>query len=282
MFFNKVSILGVGLLGASFATALKRHGLSKTICGFGRNEENLKRALSKGIIDEYDLDAPRVCMDSDLILLSTPVGVFTDIISNVRNFLKKGAIVIDVGSVKGRLVYELDSLVPDGVFYVGCHPIAGSDRSGIDDARPDLFSNALCIITPTETTDRKAVEKVISLWKTIGMRVELMDPMRHDEIYGLISHLPHLIAYVLVNTVGDIDSQYLSYAGQGFKDTTRIALSSPELWRDIVIHNTENLIRFTSIFRENIEKIEKLLIEKDQEKIKNEFLRAQELRKRLK
>ncbi len=281
LFFNKVTIIGVGLLGASFGLALKRYGLSNTICGYGRKEENLKRALEKGIIDNYGLDAAKVCMDSDLILLSTPVGTFKEIINKTRASIKKGAIVIDVGSVKGNLVYEIESLMPQGVFYVGSHPITGSERSGIDDARHELFNNALCIITPTEKTDKDSMERVIRLWKTFGMRVELMDPMRHDEVYGLISHLPHLMAYALVNIVGDIDSGYLEYAGQGFRDTTRIALSSPELWRDIAIHNRENLIKFLNILKNNLEKLGILLQSMDNKGIEEEFLRAQRLRKRL-
>ncbi len=281
LFFNRVTIIGVGLLGASFGLALKRYGLSNTICGYGRKEENLKRALERGIIDDYDLDAGRVCIDSDLILLSTPVGTFKEIINKIRDSLKRGAVVIDVGSVKGSLVYEIESLMPQGVFYVGSHPIAGSERSGIDDARYELFNNALCIITPTERTDKDAMERVIRLWKAIGMRVELMDPVRHDEVYGLISHLPHLTAYALVNTVGDIDSGYLEYAGQGFRDTTRIALSSPELWRDIAVHNRENLVKFIGILKNNLERLERLLLMMDHRGIEEEFLRAQRLRRRL-
>ena len=282
IFSNKVTIFGVGLLGASFALALRENGLCGTICGYGRKEENLKRAKDRGIIDEYSIDARNACKDADLILLATPVGVFNDIAAKIKDTLKQGSIVTDVGSVKGRLVYELESLMPEGVYFIGSHPIAGSDKSGIDDARADLFKNARCIITPTEKSDESAKNRVAAIWQAIGARVELIDPFKHDEIYAVVSHLPHLVAYCLVNTVGDLNTEYIDYAGQGFKDTTRIALSSPEMWRDISIFNKENLIKLMSVFRENLDKMEKLLELSDAHGIEEEFLRAQGLRKKIK
>ncbi len=282
LFFNKTTIIGVGLIGASFALALREKGLCETIYGYGRKQENLRRAKDRGIIDDYSLDASRACEGSDLILLSTPVGVFKDIVEKIRGAIKKDALITDGGSVKGRLVYDLESLMPEGVYYVGSHPIAGSDRSGIDDAKADLFNNARCIITPTENSNKDALKKVISVWEAFGARTELMDPFKHDEIYAVVSHFPHVVAYAIVNTVCDINSKYIEYAGQGFKDTTRIALSSSEMWRDISVFNKDNLIKLLGIFRDNLDKIEKFLQAGDASKIEEEFLRAQELRKRLK
>lgn len=282
LFFNKVTIVGVGLIGASFALALREKGLCETICGYGRREENLKRAKEQGIIDDYSLDVRKACEDSDLILLSTPVGIFKDIVENIKGVLKKGALVTDAGSVKGKMVYELELSMPDGVHYVGSHPIAGSDKSGIDDARADLFNNARCIITPTEKSDELAKNKVVSIWEALGARVELMDPFKHDEIYAAVSHFPHIVAYTIVNTIGDVDSEYIEYAGQGFKDTTRIALSSPEMWRDISVFNKGNLIRLIDVFRNNLDKLTKYLKEDNASGVEEEFLKAQTLRKNLK
>jgi prephenate dehydrogenase len=281
LFFNKVSIIGVGLLGASFALALRQNSLCKTIIGYGRKEENLKRAKDRGIIDDYSLDVCRACEDSDLILLSTPVGVFREIVERIKDTLKQGALITDVGSVKGRLVYELESLMPDGACYIGSHPIAGSDKSGIDDARADLFNNARCIITPTEKSDKSAKEKIISIWEAVGAKVEAMDPFMHDEIYAAVSHFPHIVAYAIVNTVGDIDSKYIGYAGKGFKDTTRIALSSPEMWRDISLFNKDNIIKMMNAFKDNIDKITVYLKDNNALEIEKEFLKAQTLRKKL-
>ncbi len=281
MRFKKVAIIGVGLIGASFGLALKEKGLAGEIYGFGRNEDNLKKAKARGIIDDYYTDISKVCDSADLVVLATPVGVFVEIAKEISPFLKKPSMVMDVGSVKGRLVYELESVMPEGVHYVGTHPIAGSDKSGIEHARPDLFRDARCIITPTEKTDSEILTVVINLWEFLGCVVEVMNPYKHDEVYGAVSHLPHIIAYCLVNTVGQIDSEYIKYAGQGFKDTTRIALSSPELWRDIVIYNRDNLLKLLEVFGKNIDDIKRLLEEADSEGIKELFTKAQELRRRL-
>ncbi len=279
---NKAAIIGVGLLGASFSLALKEMNLCRTISGFGRSEKNLNRAKERGIIDDYSLEAADACKDADFVLLSTPVGAFSSLVNTIRGDLKKGAVITDVGSVKGRLVYDLESYLPEGVSYIGAHPIAGSDKSGIDDARPNLFNGARCIITPTENSDQDALNKVESIWTVIGAKVELMNPYKHDEIYAVVSHLPHIIAYALVNTVGDIDYKYIDYSGQGFKDSTRIALSSPEMWRDISIFNRDNLMKLLGSLKENLQEIERLLQTGDASGLENIFLRAQELRKRLK
>ncbi len=281
IFFNKVTIVGVGLIGASFSLALKEKRLCKTVCGYGKTENNLEKATKLGIIDNYSMDVKKACEDSDLIFLATPVGIFRRITEGLKDTLKKDAIMTDAGSVKGRLVYELESLMPEGVCYIGSHPIAGSDKSGIEDARANLFNNARCIVTPTENSDECAKKKVISIWEAIGAKVCLISPNKHDEIYASVSHLPHVIAYAIVNAVGYVDDEHIDYAGQGFKDTTRIALSSPELWRDISILNKDNVVRMIGIFKKNLNKIEGLLQSGDASGIEVEFLKAQTLRKRL-
>ncbi len=279
--FNKVSIIGVGLIGASFGLAIKEKGLAGLIYGFGRNEENLKKARERGIIDQYSMEIKEVCSGADLIVLATPVGVFVEMVKRIIPYLKDGSILIDVGSVKGRLVYEIESMMPQGVHYLGTHPIAGSDKSGIDNARAELFKGARCIITPTEKTPEEVSKRVSHLWRELGCQIEFMDPYKHDEIYAAVSHFPHVVAYEIMKTIGDIDSEYIRYAGQGFRDTTRIALSSPELWRDIVIYNKENILKLLDLFSKNLEDIKRRLRENDADAIKEEFARAQELRKRI-
>jgi len=266
LFFDKTTIIGVGFIGASFALALREKGLCKTISGCGRKDENLKRAKERGIINDYSLDLKKACEDSDLIFLSTPVGSFKIVVEEIKGVLKKGAVVTDAGSVKGRLVYDLEAAMPEGVCYIGAHPIAGSDKSGIDDARPD----------------ENAMKKIVSIWESFGARVDTADPFKHDEIYAVVSHFPHIAAYALVNTVADIDSKYIEYAGKGFKDTTRIALSSPEMWRDITMFNKENLIKLMDAFKINLDKIKKYLMENNESGIEEEFLKAQKLRESLK
>lgn len=278
MFFNKTTILGVGLLGASFSLALKKHGLCSHISGYGRSRENLERAKGMGIIDSFSTDPASACTDADLVLLSAPVGAFPGLIQSAAASLKKGAVVTDVGSVKGSLVSDIEKLMPSGVHFIGSHPIAGSDRSGIDFSNADLFGNALCIVTPTQYSEPSALSAVIELWTRIGSRVLQMNPADHDRTYAAVSHLPHIIAYAMVNTVSDINSSYLSYCGQGFRDMTRIAGSSPEIWTDIAMLNRENLIQMIAVFRNNLNTMESCLNTLDAAALKQEFIKASRTR----
>lgn len=278
MDFNRVAIIGVGLIGASFALALRKKGLCRHIAGYGRKEENLRRAGDMGIIDSFDLNPSRACIDSDLVLFATPVGCFTEIARIISGSLKKGAVVTDVGSVKGKLVRDMECQMPEGVYFVGAHPIAGSDRSGIDAATPDLFAGAKCILTPTENTDKDALNRVTDIWTAFGSTIEILSPEEHDRVFASISHLPHLLAYAIVNTVADINSSYLRYGGNGFKDTTRIALSSPELWRDICLLNKDNLLEFIEVFKNNLDRLGQYLRASDAESLEREFRKAQTLR----
>ena len=279
--FERVTIIGVGLLGASLSLALRDKSLCGKIVGYGRKPENLERAKEAGIIDEYITDASASVKDADLVVLCTPVGIFSDIVSSIRPALKKGALVTDVGSVKGRMVADIESLMPPGVSFVGSHPIAGGDKSGISEARKDLFAGARCLVTPTTQSDRDALDTISSIWTLLGCRVEIMDPFLHDEVFALVSHLPHLIAYALVNTVDSIDPGRIDYSGGGFRDSTRIAMSSPELWRDISMFNRQNLLHVLDVFRDNLERISRCVEDQDWEWLEKEFKRARELRLRM-
>ncbi len=279
VFFDKVTIFGVGLLGASFALALKKRNMARHITGCGRNKDNLKKAVDRRIIDAMELDPAKACKDSDLILFSMPVGAFTNVAKQITGSLKKNAVVTDVGSVKGKLVSEMETLMPEGVSFVGCHPIAGNHKSGIDAATPDLFAGAQCIITKTDKTDKKAFDAVYELWNELEAEIKFSSPEEHDMIYAAVSHFPHVVAYSLVNTVADIDSSYMNFSGQGFKDSTRIALSSPELWRDICIMNKDNIIKLIDIFQKNLEMVRSSLEKSDSNEIEKEFKKAQSLRK---
>ncbi len=278
--FNNVTIVGVGLIGASCALAFKDRGLCRTVCGYGRKEANLKQAKERGIINEYSLEIRKACENADLVILSTPVGLFREIVCEIRDVLKKNTLITDVGSVKGPLVNELEELMPEGVRYIGSHPIAGSDSSGIGKARADLFDGARCIVTPTARSEKNTIRQITALWESCGGNVEIMDPMLHDEIYAAVSHLPHLIAYALVNTVDNNNAEYLKYAGPGFRDTTRIALSSPELWRDIALLNGDNLIALIERFGSNLGLIASMIKNADAAGLYNEFSKARALREK--
>lgn len=280
--FRRVSIIGVGLIGASFALAIRAASLAGSVTGYGRNLENLRRARDRGIIDDFGTDIPGSCADADLVLLATPVGAFRSAVRQMAGCLRQGAILTDVGSVKGDLVAEIEDLLPPSIHYVPLHPIAGGEASGIDQANADLFREARCVITPTMRTDSGALEKVRAVWEGIGARVEIMDPYVHDRIYAAVSHFPHIAAYTLVNVLADIEPRYIEYAGRGFKDTTRIALSSPELWRDICMHNRENISHLLLRCIERLAQIEVMIGLGDGKSLEAEFEKARDLRNRLK
>lgn len=278
--FKTVSIIGVGLIGGSLALALKDKKLVNKIIGYGRNEQRLKEALKLGIIDSYTTFL-KEASEAELIVLATPVGLFEKIIIEMLDYLKKGTIIIDVGSVKESIVNTIETMLPIGVSFVGTHPIAGSDKTGFEYANKDLFKKAKVIITPTENTDKSALEKVSKLWQKIGAVVELMSPEQHDKIYALVSHLPHLISFCMVNTVAEMDKNFIKYAGSGFKDTTRIAKSSPEIWRDILMMNDKNILQCLEIFAKNLKEIKKMLSKKDSEGVKTFIEKAKNLRKEI-
>lgn len=279
--FNKITILGVGLLGASFALALKKSGLCRTITGYGRNRENLQRAKERNIIDSFEQDPVAACRDSDLIMLSAPVGAFAGLAKAIAPALKKGAVITDVGSVKGILVRQLEKMMPKDVYYIGGHPISGSDRSGIDSANAELFKNARCVITPTENSDPSALDKIQNLWKALGSEIIILNPEEHDRIYASVSHLPHLIAYAMVNTVAEMDRSYLDFSGKGFMDSTRIACSSEELWNDICLLNRENIVEVLAVFQKNLDMLAQYLKAGDSDSLKAEFRKARILRENI-
>ena len=279
--FLKITIIGLGLMGGSLAMALKRYGFQGEIVGVGRRVENLEKAQNRGIIDRYWTDPAKSVKDADLVVLASHVGSFIGLTSSFKDILKKGSILTDLGSVKANLVQELEAIVPDSVNYVGAHPIAGSERSGVEAAHEELYKGQTCIITPTSLTDKNALQKVMRLWEFVGAKPVIMDSFEHDRLFGAISHLPHIAAYALVNTVVDFEPESLSYSGRGFKDTTRIALSPAELWIDICQYNKNNVIELLGLFEVHLTSIKKKLNESDWDGLKKEFLRARKERQKI-
>jgi prephenate dehydrogenase len=281
IFFERVTILGVGLIGASFALAMKKRGLCGSIRGYGRKEANLLRAKQLGIIDSFELDPGNASEGSDLVVFSLPVGSFGETAKRIAGALKEGALVTDVGSVKGGLVHKMQEILSPRTPFVGAHPIAGGEKSGIDTADADLFEGQRCVVTPTEKTERTALDALVSLWRSLGSDVVMMSPEEHDRVLGAVSHFPHIAAYEIVNTVGVIDETYLQYCGRGFRDVTRIALSSPELWRDICMNNRGNLAHFLDVFIGRLERVRGYIAAGDAEALEREFGRAASLREGL-
>jgi prephenate dehydrogenase len=276
MEFTNIAIIGVGLIGGSFALSLKRHGFSGIITGIGRREENLIRAKGLGIIDRYTTASSEGIEDADLILLSTPVGQFEGIIKAIREKIRSGAIVTDVGSVKAEVVRRLEPLMPEGVSFIGTHPIAGRECSGPDAATASLFENTKCIITPTSSTDREALNRIRNLWNMLGSETLLMSPEEHDVIFAAVSHLPHVVAYALINTITDMKKDIIIYGGSGLRDMTRIASSPAVLWRDICAYNKENILRALERFSSSISHMRELIEKADWAGLEREFIKARE------
>ena len=277
-------IVGVGLIGGSLAMAGRKNGLVKEIIGVGRGAANLKEAVKLNVIDSFAFDISEAVKDADLIVLATPVGGFEGLVKQMRHKLNKGAIITDAGSVKGRMVSRIERLLPRGTYFVAGHPIAGKEKSGVKAATHRLFEGTKCILTPTKKTDASALKKVKALWRAVGAEVVLMDPMLHDKVLGAVSHLPHVAAYSIVNTVAEIKkdgNNFIAFSGGGFKDFTRIAASSPEMWRDIFLSNRENLVSIISRYQKNLEKLKKYIKDKDSKKLIKELEKAKAIRDRL-
>jgi prephenate dehydrogenase len=279
MDFKNIAIIGVGLIGSSFALALRRRGFNGRITGIGRNENNLLKAKDMGVIDAHTTAHAEGIKDKDLVLLASSVGYFEQIMNSIKDDLSPGTIVTDVGSVKAGIMKQIENLVPDGVHFVGGHPIAGKECSGVDAATAGLFDNARCIITPNKNTDRDALNKVIDLWNFIGTDTVVMSPEHHDLVFAAVSHLPHVVAYALVNTILDVEENILPHGGKGLKDMTRIALSPTELWRDICACNREELLKTLKKFSSSMAKMTDLIEASDWTGLEKEFTRAKEAKK---
>ncbi|MBI3582459.1 MAG: (d)CMP kinase [Nitrospinae bacterium] len=287
--FKTITIVGVGLIGGSFARVCKEKKLADRIIGFGRNEKNLKRAVELNVIDSYSLNLRDAVSNSDFILLATPVSSIIKIAREIIPYLKNGTIITDAGSVKGEIVREIDEIMPEEIFFVGGHPIAGTEKSGVEASFLELFEGHRCVITPTEKTNPAALEKVKEVWKETGSEVILMDVNTHDRYLAAVSHLPHAVAYALVNAVGGLDESVrqahdekekgvLSFSAGGFRDFTRIAASHPAMWRDIFLMNKKNVVEMINLFQSTLDDIKDAIINNDSNMLEKEFEKAREIR----
>ena len=280
--FGKMTVIGVGLLGASLAKACKERGLVDEIAGYGRNREDLEKAKALDIIDHCPANLEEAVSDADLIVLCTPVSTIVPLIQNLISQVKPGALITDVGSVKGPVVEGADKLVPEGIFFVGSHPIAGGENSGLEASTANLYLDAKCIVTPTEKTDKTALEKISALWQTVGMKVISLPTDEHDFIFGAVSHLPHIVAYALMNTLGVLKTpdnhDITAFSGAGLKDITRIASSDPVMWRDICLSNRNHSLDLIDRFQNKLEKIRSIIEKGDGQELKKEFEAANKYR----
>lgn len=260
--FKQITIIGVGLIGGSIGLAIKKRRLAKEVIGVFRRASTLKKALRHKAVDRGMLSVKDGVREADIIILATPVHLIPALAREVIKYSKKGAIITDAGSTKKWIVDKVDKMTGRSrdVFFVGSHPMAGSEHAGVEYAETGLFESSPCIVTRTDKTDRRALAVVVNLWKGLGLKVAVMTPAAHDRSVSLISHLPHLVAFSLAGAVPVKD---LAYAAEGFKDTTRVALSDARLWADIFLSNRKEILRSTRIFDRCYKKIVKAISEEN-------------------
>ena len=280
MRWRKVTLIGVGLLGGSLGMALRKHGLAGEVHGYVRREGSIAECLRAGAVDKATVDLTPAAENAELIVFCTPLAQMEDLAGMVAAKVRKGALITDVGSVKGRLVRNLEPIFSScGAFFVGSHPMAGSEKMGVGAARADLFLNAACVVTPTNVSPQDKVEETEALWREIGGRVMRMSPELHDELVARSSHLPHLLAANLAAYVlGEGDPQQAKLCANGFRDSTRIASGSPEMWRDIVVMNRANLKSALEQFSSKLTEFKSLLEKNDPAAIERFFQRTKDLR----
>ncbi len=285
--FKQVAIIGVGLIGGSLGMILRRKGLADHVVGIGRRVENLKTAVEVGAIDRYVADPEEGVSGADLVILATPVDTYERHLKEWAHCLAPGAIVSDVGSVKGRLVEQSEAAMPAGVHFVGAHPIAGKEKTGVAEGTDQLFKGARCIVTPTKKTDPQALMRIIQLWEEAGSVLLTMDPHLHDQVLGAVSHLPHAAAFALMIALADLRDHRLpsldlaGHSGGGLRDTTRIAASSPEMWRDIFLWNRDNVVSFIEGYEQALKDLKQLIQAGDAAGIEKTLERAKSEREKL-
>jgi len=276
MEFEKITIVGLGLIGGSLAWALKESKQVKAVVGIDPDKETVKYALSKGIIDEGSSDISEGAQGAEIVVIATHVGIIPDTAKSIFESATEGAIITDVGSVKSSIVKRIESDLPDNLNFIGGHPIAGTEHSGVKFADSNLFKGRRCILTPTQKTKTEVVNKVSKMWGAVGSQVYEMDPETHDHIFSIVSHLPHIIAFSLVNTVLNAKdkNELIDFAGGGLKDYTRVAASSPEMWTEIFKANKDQLLEAISKFKGTLKEIEQAIENEDFESLRKQLENA--------
>ena len=281
MLFDSIAIIGLGLIGGSLARALKRTGLCKTVTGYGRRAAALQQAVTDGVIDNYSLDVREAVAGADLVVLATPLSTTETLMSEMSGALKPGCIITDVGSAKGVVVAAARQALADRLaYFIPAHPIAGTEKSGVEASFAELFENHIVIITPLAETDRAARDTVAAMWRGVGATVVDLDVDHHDEVLAATSHLPHVLVYTLIDCLARMQDkdEIFTYAAGGFADFTRVASSSPEMWRDICIANNTPLLAVLDSFELHLNEVRDAIAGGDGNRLMEVFSRAKQAR----
>ena len=281
--FERVALIGLGLIGSSLARAIQRGGLARHISGHARSSKTRKIAGEIGLAERVSDSAAEAVADADLVILCVPVGACGAVAREIGPKLKPGVVLTDVGSVKEAVIRDVEPHMPKGVHFIPGHPIAGTEQSGPLSGFAELFDGRWCILTPPQGSDPIAVEKLKTFWRGCGSNVEIMDAQHHDLVLAITSHLPHLIAYNIVGTAADLEevrkSEVIKYSAGGFRDFTRIAASDPVMWRDVFLNNKDAVLEMLGRFSEDLSALQRAIRWGDGETLISLFTRAREIRR---
>jgi cyclohexadieny/prephenate dehydrogenase len=281
--FERVALVGIGLIGSSLARALRKHGLAREVVCSARSQATCDKALELGIVDRATTDSAAAAEGADLVVLCAPVGAYAELAARIAPRLRPGAIVTDVGSIKQGVLRDVGPHIPDGVHLVPGHPVAGTEHSGPEAGFAELFEGRWCILTPPPGTNPAAIERVAELWRRVGSNVETMEASHHDRVLAITSHLPHLIAYTIVGTAVDLESstqsEVIKFSAGGFRDFTRIAASDPVMWRDIFLNNREAVLEIIQRFTEDLTMLQRAIRWGEGEVLEDLFTRTRAIRR---
>ncbi|MFM1814483.1 MAG: hypothetical protein RLZ98_1178 [Pseudomonadota bacterium] len=283
--FERISLIGLGLIGSSICRAVQRSGLAGELVGHARSAATRATALRIGIVEQAFETAAEAAEGADLVILCAPVGVYGELAAEIGPHLKAGAIVSDVGSVKAAVVRDVAPHLPPGVHFVPGHPIAGTEYSGPEAGFAELFDNRWCILTPPEGTEPEAITRLRALWEAMGSNVEIMTPEHHDMVLAITSHVPHLIAFNIVNTAAHLERvtnrEVIKFSAGGFRDFTRIAASDPTMWRDVFLNNREAVLEMLGRFSEDLSNLQRAVRYGDGETLYRLFGEARSVRREI-
>ena len=281
--FDRITLIGVGLIGSSLARVIRREGLAGEIVISTRSPATLARAEELQLGDRYEADAASAVRDADLVIISVPVGASGAVAKEIAPALKEGCIVTDVGSTKESVIAQMQPHMPQNVHFIPGHPLAGTEKSGPDAGFATLFENRWCILTPLPGTDDAALEKLAAFWRACGSNIDTMEPQHHDMVLAMVSHLPHIIAYNIVGTADDLQtvtkSEVIKYSASGFRDFTRLAASDPTMWRDVCLHNKDAILEMLARFSEDLSALQRAIRWGDGDKLFDLFSRTRTVRR---
>ena len=280
--FNKITIIGLGLIGSSIARVIKKKHLCKNLVAHDKSKIVLKKIVKLKITNHIEANLKKSVQDSDLVIICTPLGTYKNIVSVIKNNLKNTCILTDVGSAKIFVTNTVNKLINKNTIWIPAHPVAGTEQSGPEAGFADLFKNRWCIITPINKKNPTSLKKLNNFWKKIGSKVQHMSPEHHDKVMAITSHIPHLIAYNIVGTAANLEkdtkSEVIKYSASGFRDFTRIASSDPTMWRDIALNNRKQILHMLEKFNLDLNNLKRAIIKKDAGKLFKLFSKTRKIR----